>query len=66
MAEFAGFLGAAYYPDDGRRFRYHLGDIVPLGGLQARVGPTFLQIIPGDGEEADAVFAFGVTVPLGR
>ncbi len=60
------FLGAAYYPEDGRRFRYHLGDIVPLGGLQARAGPLFFQAIPGDGDEADAVFSFGVTMPLGR
>lgn len=64
--ELAGFLGAAYYPDDGRRFRYHLGDVIPLGGLQARLGPAFFQVIPGDGDEADAVFTFGVTMPLGQ
>lgn len=64
--ELALFAGAAYYPEDGSRFRYHLGDIVPLGGLQARLGPVFLQAIPGDGDEADAVFSFGVTIPLGE
>jgi hypothetical protein len=63
--QFSGFLGAAYYPENGRNFRYHLGDVVPLGGLQARFGPVFVQAIPGDGEEADGLFAFGFTVPLG-
>ena len=58
------FAGAAYYPDDGSRFRVHVGDFVPLAGLQARVGPTFFQILPSDGEEADVVFTFGLTVPL--
>lgn len=65
VVELSAFLGAAYYPEDGRTFRVHIGDIVPLGGLQARVGPVFFQAIPGDGREADAIFTFGVTVPLG-
>ena len=59
------FLGAAYYPEDGRSFQVHVGDVVPLGGLQARLGPVFLQAIPSDGAVADAIFAAGVTVPLG-
>lgn len=60
------FAGAAYYPEDGRRFRVHVGDVVPLGGVQASYGPLFVQLIPGDGREADAVLSFGVTWDLGR
>jgi hypothetical protein len=59
------FAGAAYYPEDGRRFRAHLGDIIPMGGLQMRYGYAFAQIIPSDGRDADAIVSFGVTVPLG-
>lgn len=58
------FLGAAHYPEDGRRFRFHAGDIVPLAGLQLRHGSLFAQIMPGDGRVADAVIAFGLTFPL--
>lgn len=61
----SAFAGAAYYREDGRRFRVHAGDFIPLAGLQAEVGPTFFQIIPGDGEEADFLFTFGLTIPLG-
>lgn len=60
------FAGAAYYPEDGRRFRVHIGDVVPLGGIQASYGPAFVQLIPGDGREADAVISFGVTWKIGR
>lgn len=60
------FAGAAYYPEDGRRFAVSLGDVVPLAGVQAIWGPAFVQFIPQDGNEADAVFAFGLTLPLGR
>lgn len=62
----SAFVGAAYYPDDGRRFRVHAGDFIPLGGLQARIGPTFVQFIPGDGREVDGIVAFGLTFPLDR
>lgn len=58
------FLGTAYYPEDGRDFRVSVGDWVPLGGLQARKGPVFVQLIPQDGNVADAVIAFGLTLPL--
>ena len=60
------FAGAAYYPDDGLRVSVHLGDLVPLGGVQAIWGPAFVQFNPQDGGEADAVVTFGLTVPLGR
>ncbi len=63
---FSVFAGAAYYPEDGRRFRVHVGDVIPLGGLQAEFGPAFVQVIPSDGREADVVFSFGLTVPLGN
>ena len=59
------FGGVALYPQDGRRFALHAGDVVPLAGLTARHGTLFAQIMPGDGRNADAVVAFGLTFPLG-
>ena len=59
------FLGAAYYPKDGRNFAVHIGDIVPIGGLQARYGNMFMQVIPQDGRDASAVVSFGLTFGLG-
>ena len=56
--------GLALYPVDGRRFPVHLGDVIPLGGLQVRVGKIFGQVFPGDGAEVDAIISFGITVPL--
>ena len=61
---FSVFAGAAYYPGDGDRFRIHLGDLIPLAGLQARFGPTFVQLLPSDGAQTDGVLTFGVTFPL--
>lgn len=65
--EIAGFLGLAHYPEDGRRLRVSIaGDVIFVAGLQARVGPAFVQVIPSDGQETDAILAAGVTFPLGR
>ena len=58
------FAGAALYPQDGRRFRAHLGDLVPIGGVQVRHGAAFLQIMPSDGGAVDAVIAMGLTFSL--
>lgn len=55
------FAGAALYPEDGRRFAIHLGDVVPFGGLQLRVGHVFANVIPGDGKEVDGIIGFGLT-----
>lgn len=63
--EVALFGGAALYPRDGRTFRAHLGDVVPVGGVQIRQGNSFVQIMPGDGRVADAVVSFGFTAILG-
>ena len=62
--ELSVFGGVAHYPEDGRNFRVSIGDVVPIAGLQVQVGPTFVQVLPGDGDQADAVFSFGVTAPL--
>jgi len=62
--EAALFLGAALYPEDGRRFRFHVGDVVPVGGVQLRHRNLFLQIMPGDGRAMDAVVAGGVTFSI--
>jgi hypothetical protein len=56
--------GLAHYPGDGRRFRISFGDVVPLVGVQARHGPVFAQVLPGDGRFADAVFSVGLTFNL--
>jgi hypothetical protein len=55
------FAGAAHYPGDGRRFAVHAGDWVPLGGLQVRADPFFVQVMPSDGRAVDAVLAMGLT-----
>ena len=60
----AVFGGVAHYPENGSNFELSVGDVVVLGGVQMQYGPTFLQIIPGDGNQADAVFSFGLTAPL--
>ncbi len=56
--------GIAWYPGDGRRFGVHVGDFVPLLGVQARYGNGFAQIIPSDGVAVDAIFAAGLTFEL--
>ena len=55
------FAGAALYPQDGRRFAAHVGDVVPIGGVQIRHHNLFLQIMPSDGAAVDAVIAGGIT-----
>ena len=58
--------GLAYYPEDGRRFAVHFGDVVPLLGLQGRAGPVFAQVIPGGGQAVDAIVSVGLTFSLNR
>lgn len=58
------FLGVAYYPDDGRRFRASVGDVVPLAGIRASYRNVFVQLMPGDPDLADAVVSFGFSMPL--
>ena len=58
------FIGVALYPKDGRNFAVHAGDLVPIGGVQIRHRNVFIQVVPLDGNLADAVVAFGVTFPL--
>ena len=60
------FAGGAWYPRDGRRFAAHLGDVVPIGGVQARWRNAFVQVIPSDGVETDAIVGFGVTFEVPR
>ena len=59
------FSALAWYPGNGDRFKYHAGDIVPLIGLQSRIGPTFIQYVPGGDRGVDATLGFGLTFPLG-
>ena len=61
--EAAIFAGAALYPGDGRTFKAHAGDMVPLAGIQLRQGNVFAQIIPSDGRTVDAILSVGVTFP---
>ena len=58
------FAGAAYYPVNGDNFAVHIGEWVPVGGLQARYKNIFAQIMPSDGKATDAIVAFGVTFSL--
>lgn len=57
----AVFGGLALYPGNGQNFAVSAGDLVPIAGLQARLGHGFVQVMPGDGM---AVVAFGLTFPL--
>lgn len=59
------FLGAAWYPGNGDQVTIAIGDFVPLGGLRLSYRNAFLLALPGDGETFDALFAFGLTFPLG-
>ena len=59
------FGGAAWYPGNGERVAVAIGDIVPLLGVRAVYGNAFVLGFPGDGENFDALFAFGLTFSLG-
>ncbi|WP_404406412.1 hypothetical protein [Pelagibacterium halotolerans] len=59
-----GFGGVAYYPVYGRRFPLHVGDIVPLAGLAARLGSLSLMAFPSDCVHTCAVFVGGVSFDL--
>lgn len=61
QGELSVFVGLAHYPGDGRYFAVHLGDVVPIGGLQVRHNQMFLQVIPSDGYTTDAIVSFGLT-----
>lgn len=62
--EAAVFAGAALYPGDGRTFAVHVGDVVPLVGVQLRQGNVFTQIIPSDGHTVAAIVSVGLTFDL--
>lgn len=34
--------------------------LMPIAGLQATIGPVFVQVIPSDGRATDAIITFGV------
>lgn len=58
------FGGLAWYPGEGQNFSTSAGDIIPLAGIQGRLGPTFVQVIPAGGNAVDATISFGLTFPL--
>ncbi len=60
----AVFAGLAHYPGNGNDIRHAIGDIVPIAGLQFDYRNLFVNVMPGDGNAADAIFSFGVTMPL--
>jgi hypothetical protein len=60
----AVFGGLAHYPGNGEDIRHAIGDVVPLAGVQLRHKRLFLNVMPGDSDTVDAIFSFGVTVPL--
>ena len=64
LGEVSLMAGVAYYPKDGRTFRIHAGDFVPLVGLQVVSGNFFLQALPGDGVVIDGLVAAGLTFSL--
>ncbi|MDW3225685.1 MAG: hypothetical protein R8G34_22805 [Paracoccaceae bacterium] len=62
--EVGAFAALAHYPGEGDRFSLAVGDVVPLLGLQTRYRNFFAQLIPSDGDTADAVLAVGLTFAL--
>lgn len=64
--QLAVFGGTALYPVEGRRFRAHLGDFVPVAGVQVRLGKAFVQVIPSDGRPVQAIVSFGLSFSLGK
>lgn len=62
--EVGAFAALALYPGEGDRFSLAVGDVVPLIGLQTRYRNFFAQLIPSDGDTADAVLAVGLTFAL--
>lgn len=59
------FAGLAHYPGNGQNIRHAIGDVVPLVGLKMHYRQLFVNVMPGDGDAVDAIFSFGITVPLG-
>lgn len=59
-----GFVGLANYPGDGKRLANIAGSVVPLVGVTFRYKYAFVQLLPTDQDEANAVVSFGLTVPL--
>lgn len=41
-------------------------DIQPMGGLQVRYGPAFVQLIPTPGAYVDGIISFGMTFEIGE
>lgn len=58
------FGALAWYPGNGDRFTHAMGDVVLIGGAQARYRNLFVQAIPAGGSGADAVVSFGLTFAL--
>ena len=54
--DFSILYGLAYYPEDGRYFAAHVGNIVPVGGISADFGRVSIQFIPSDGNITDGIF----------
>lgn len=65
-AEIGLFVGLSLYPGDGDKFVVHVGDVVLIGGVQARYKNAFIQVMPGDGANLDAVVTAGLTFKLGK
>lgn len=61
----AAFAGLAHYPGNGNDIRHAIGDFVPLAGLQFHYRHLFVNVMPGDGDTVDAIYSFGITIPLG-
>jgi hypothetical protein len=56
------FAGVAHLPGNGRLEMAHIGnDVVAIGGLQARYGNVFVQVIPMEAQYGKALVSFGLT-----
>lgn len=55
------FGGLVQYPDAKTHFRVQFENLVPVVGLQAISGNTYLQLLPGDGKPVAGIIAAGLT-----
>lgn len=58
------FAGIAHYPFDGRRQIVHVGDVVPMGGVELRYGYFALQAYPMFGGGMKGMVSGSLVIPL--
>lgn len=55
------FAGVAHYPVNGRDQPFHIGDWVPMAGVQVIAGNFFIQAMPASTNLKRSIIAAGIT-----